>query len=486
MHLGSILRILGLLLMLFSLTLLPPIFVEEYYREGILSAFVWSTIVIISIGLIIWFPFRHQRKDLRSRDGFLVVVLFWSVLCLVGALPFYLSPDPNISFTDAFFESVSGITTTGSTVLTGLDSLPKSILYYRQQLQFLGGMGIIILAVAILPMLGVGGMQLFRAEMTGPVKDNKLTPRIAHTAKAIWLIYVSMTVACGLAYWLGGMTPFDAIAYSFSTVATGGYATHDSSMGYFNSPILKYIAILFMFLSAVSFNLHFAAIHARKVGVYNRDPELRMFLKIMLAAFIAIWIGFFIFGKPKGEDIFLDSLFQVVSLCTTTGLVTTDFSIWPSFIPLMLLFCGVIGGCAGSTTGGLKVVRLLLLLKQGTREIYRLIHPHSHTTIKLGHMPVSSRIIEAIWGFLAIYFAIFSMFLLALLFTETRSELSFISVYTALIATFSNIGPGLGSVAANFSALSDTSKWILSFAMLVGRLEIFTVLVLFSPIFWRS
>jgi trk/ktr system potassium uptake protein len=482
MHLASILRILGLLLMLFSLTLLPPILVEEWYRDGSLSAFVWSVLAIIGIGIIIWFPFRRQRKDLRSRDGFLVVVLFWSVLCLVGALPFYLSPDPNISFTDAFFESVSGITTTGSTVLSGLDDLPHSILYYRQQLQFLGGIGIIILAVAILPMLGIGGMQLFRAEMTGPVKDNKLTPRIAHTAKAIWLIYVTMTVVCGFAYWLGGMEPFDAIAYSFSTVSTGGYATHDASMGYFDNPLLKFIAVIFMFLSAVSFSLHFTAIRSKKIGIYNRDPELRMFLKIMLASFLAIWLGFVIYGQPIGDDVLLDSIFQAVSLCTTTGLVTTDFSLWPSFIPLMLLFCGVIGGCAGSTTGGLKVVRILLLLKQGTREIYRLVHPHSHSSIKLGSMPVSSRVIEAIWGFLAIYFAIFSFFLLSLLLTE----MDFLTAYTALIATFSNIGPGLGHVASNFSALSDLSKWILSFAMLVGRLEIFTVLVLFSPVFWRS
>lgn len=482
MHFASIFRILGLLLMLFSLTLLPPILVEEWYRDGSLSAFVWSTLVIVLLGTLIWFPFRHHKKDLRSRDGFLVVVLFWTALCLVGALPFYLAPSPNISFTDAIFESVSGITTTGSTVLSSLDSLPHAILYYRQQLQFLGGIGIIILAVAILPMLGVGGMQLFRAEMTGPIKDNKLTPRIAQTAKAIWLIYVVMTIICGLAFWLGGMTPFDAVAYSFSTVSTGGYATHDASMGYFESPLLKFIAIIFMFLSAISFSLHFSAFHAKKVGCYNRDPELRMFVKIIFVSMIAVWVGFFLFSHPQDENTLIDSLFQVVSLCTTTGLVTTDFSLWPAYIPLMLLFCGVIGGCAGSTTGGLKVVRLLLLLKQGAREIYRLIHPHGHSSIKLGFTPVPNRVIEAIWGYLAIYFAIFSLFLLLLLLTE----MDFLTAYTALVATFANIGPGLGNVASNFAGLSDLSKWILSFAMLVGRLEIFTVLVLFSPIFWRS
>lgn len=482
MQIPTILRILGILLMLFSLTLVPPLGVELIYKDGSLTAFYFSLWGTFILGLIVWFPFRSQYKELRVRDGFVIVVLFWTVLCLVGAFPLFLSPNPNISFTDAIFESVSGITTTGSTVLIGLDSMPHSILYYRQQLQFLGGMGIIILAVAILPMLGIGGMQLFRAEMTGPVKDTKLTPRITETAKAIWVIYVSMTILCALAYWMGGMDVFDAIGYSFGTVSTGGYSTHDLSMAYFDSPGLKLVGIIFMFLGAVSFNLHFLAFHQKKVGAYSQDPELIAYIKTIFWAYILLWAGLFLFHESHiTDDPIIDTLFQVVSLSSTAGLVTTDYSNWPSFIPLLLLFLGVIGGCAGSTSGGLKVVRFLLLQKQGIREIRRLIHPRATYVIKLGQKPVKGKIIEAIWGFLAIYIAVFSILLLVLLITE----MDFFTAYTALIATFSNIGPGLGEVAGNFSSLTDFSKWVLSFAMLLGRLEIFTVLVLFSPVFWR-
>jgi trk system potassium uptake protein TrkH len=482
MRIAQTLRILGLLLMIFSLTMVPPMLVEKIYTDGSMQAFYGTLLTSFALGLLVWIPFKNNTQELRTSDGFVIVVLFWMVFCLVGALPFYWSPNPNISFTDAFFESVSGITTTGSTVLNKLDDLPRSILFYRQQLQFLGGIGIIILAVAILPMLGIGGMQLFRAEMTGPVKDNKLTPRITQTAKAIWTIYSVMTILCLSTYWLGGMSFFDAICYSFSTVSTGGFAPHDTSMAYFESPYLKLIAIIFMFLSAISFNLHFWAFHRKKVGIYSNDPELRYFVGILFISFAVVWLTLIAFGKHQQNPAMLvDTLFQTVSMGTTTGLIATDFSLWPSFLPLMLLFCGVIGGCAGSTSGGLKVIRIMLLQKQGAREVHRLIHPHGQYIIKIEDSPVNPKVIEAIWGFFAIYFVMFTILLLLVMVQEQ----DFNTAYTAVIATFSNIGPGLGNVAYHFADLGDYTKWVLSFAMLVGRLEIFTILVLFSPAFWR-
>lgn len=483
MQYSTILRIVGLLLMMLSLTLIPPLLVEMSYHDGTYSAFYISFLSTFGLGFLIWFPFRFKTQELRTRDGFLVVVLFWAVICVVCAFPFYWSPYPNISFVDALFESVSGVTTTGSTVLSGLDHLPHSILYYRQQIQFLGGIGIIILAVAILPMLGVGGMQLFRAEFTGPVKDNKLTPRITQTAKAIWAIYVFLTLLCIISYRIGGMDMFDAICYGFSTVSTGGFAPHDTSMQFYANPFIKIMSCLFMFFGAVSFNLHYWAFGKQKFGVYSQDPELWLYIKIMFLAFILIWITLILRGEHLNQpNLLVDTIFQVVSLSSTTGFTSVDFSLWPSFLPLLLLFLGVIGGCAGSTSGGFKVIRFLLLQKQGTREIRRLVHPRGQYVIKIGGKPVSPTVIEAIWGFLAIYISSFALLLLIMLITET----DFLTAYTALIATFSNIGPGLGEVAANFSSLSDFNKLLLSVAMLAGRLEIFTVAVLLSPTFWRS
>ena len=481
-RLAQTFRILGLLLMIFSLTMVPPMIVEEIYQDGAMIAFYGTLLTSFGVGLLFWLPLRNNRQELRTADGFVIVVLFWCVFCLVGALPMYWSPDPNISFTDAVFESVSGITTTGSTVLKNLDDLPHAILFYRQQLQFLGGIGIIILAVAILPMLGIGGMQLFRAEMTGPVKDNKLTPRITQTAKAIWTIYCIMALMCFISYWVGGMSIFDAICFSFSTVSTGGFAPHDSSMGFYTSPYLKLMAIIFMFLSAISFNLHYWAFHRKKVGIYSSDPELRYFVGVLFLAFTIIWLTLIAFNEhQKSPAMLIDALFQTVSMSTTTGLVAADFSLWPSFLPLMLLFCGVIGGCAGSTSGGLKMMRVMLLQKQGAREIHRLIHPHGKYVIKIADTPVSQRVIEAIWGYLGIYFVIFTVLLLLV----QVQEHDFTTAYTSVIATFSNIGPGLGQVAYHFADLNNYTKWILTTAMLVGRLEIFTILVLFSPAFWR-
>jgi trk system potassium uptake protein TrkH len=482
MQLTATLRILGLLLMLLSTTFIPPLVVEAIYRDGYASAFYDPLIITFVIGFLLWLYYRTSKHPLRTQDGFLIVFIFWLTTSIVGMFPLLWTIEPNISFTDAFFESVSGITTTGSTILTGLDSLPHSILYYRQQLQFLGGISIVILAVAILPALGIGGMQLFRNEMTGPVKDDKLTPRVTHTAKAIWVVYLIMTFVCIICFWIAGMTLFDAIGHGFSTVSTGGFSTHDANMAFFTSSAIKVIAIIFMFLGAVNFNLHYLVVKRKQLSFYLKNAEFRGYLKFTIAACIIVWItlGFHSMQTNTAHST-LNAVFEVVSLGTTTGFALSDFAYWPPFLPMFLLFFALIGGCAGSTAGGVKMVRVLLLQKQGAREIHRLIHPRSQMIIKLDDHPISQRVIEAIWGFFAIYCVVFTLLLLLLLIAEE----DFLTLYSALIVSISNTGRGLGKVASNFSMLTDYAKWVLSFAMLAGRLEIFTLLVIFSPAFWR-
>ncbi|MCW8918586.1 MAG: TrkH family potassium uptake protein [Gammaproteobacteria bacterium] len=484
MQFTAIQRIVGLLLMLFSTTMLPPLFVSWLYADGFHLSFLLALALTFLTGTVAWLPVRQMRKELRLRDGFVVVVLFWSVLGLYGALPFAVGAEPNLSITDSIFESFSGLTTTGATVITNIDHLPPSLLYYRQQLQWLGGMGIIVLAVAILPMLGIGGMQLYRAETPGPMKDNKLTPRITETAKALWYIYLWLTIACALAYWFAGMTPFDAIAHSFSTVAIGGFSTHDASMGYFQGqPLIEVVAILFMLLSGVNFALHFIAWRGASLRPYLHDAEFRTYATILglVAAITTIYLYMNDIFANFGHTL-LHGIFQAVSIGTTAGFTTSNYALWPGFLPVLLLFASFIGGCAGSTGGGMKVIRFLLLLKQGMREISRLIHPNAVIPIKVGGKALPDRVIDSVWGFFATYVAIFSILLLLLMMTG----LDQVTAFSAVAATINNLGPGLGDVALHYADISDFAKWVLCFAMLLGRLEIFTLLVLLTPTFWRK
>ncbi len=483
MQLFVIQRILGILLMVFSTTMLPPILISVIYNDGALVPFFDAFLVTLVTGFICWLPVKSYSRDLRLRDGFLIVVLFWTVLGLFGSLPLILSDQLQMSVMDAIFESISGLTTTGATVLTGIDYLPKAIQFYRQQLQWLGGMGIIVLAVAIMPMLGIGGMQLYRAETPGPVKDNKLTPRITETAKALWFIYLTLTVACALAYWLAGMDLFDAIGHSFSTVAIGGYSTHDASMGYFiDKPQIEIVAIIFMFISGINFTLHFSAWRHRSIGGYFLDAEFKAYTTILLIVGIASTTYLFYQSVfETARQTLITGLFQTVSIGTTTGFTTHQYHLWPGFLPVLLLFTSFIGACAGSTGGGMKVIRLVMLLKQGRREIMRLIHPNAVIPIKLGNKPVSSQILDAVWGFFAAYVALFSLMLLALLL----DGLDQVTAFSAVAACMNNLGPGLGDVGANYADISDFAKAVLSFAMLLGRLEIFSLLVLLTPAFWR-
>ena len=476
-------RILGQLLMVFSISMLPPLLVGLYYSEsGVLSSFGEAFAATLITGFVIWFPYRKLRGDLRLRDGFIIVVLFWTVLGSFGALPFYFSDSVSLSIIDSIFESLSGLTTTGATVLTGLDNLPHSLLFYRQQLQWLGGMGIIVLAVAILPMLGVGGMQLYRAETPGPVKDSKLTPRITETAKALWYIYLFLTVSCAFTYWLMGMSVFDAVCHSFSTIAIGGFSTHDLNMAFFDSIKIQWVAIVFMLVSGANFGLHFVAWRSRSFLCYWRDAEFKMYFSV-LAAVSLLTIFTLAYYQQYSEWFILatKAVFQVVSIGTTTGFTSTDFASWPTVLPVLLILISFMGGCAGSTGGGMKVIRVLLLFKQGARELMRLIHPSAQFAVKLGRKPVENRVMEAVWGFLSAYIAVFVLMLVILI----ASGLDQVSAYSAVAAALNNLGPGLGTVAQNYADISGFSKLVLCLGMLLGRLEIFTLLVIFTPVFWR-
>ena len=475
-------RILGLLLMMFSLTMLPPIIVSVIYQDGSWLPFIQGFALTVFCGFAIWLPVRKSQRDLRLRDGFLVVASFWTVLGTFGAAPLYLAASPVIGFTDAVFESMSGLTTTGATILSGLDTLPKSILYYRQQLQWLGGMGIIVLAVAVLPMLGVGGMQLYRAETPGPVKDTKLTPRITETAKALWYVYLGFTILCLLSYWAAGMSFFDALCHSFSTVAIGGFSTHDLSIGYFDSAKIDLVAVLFMFLAGINFSLHFFAWRYTSIKHYKNDPEFRAYSIILLS--VSFLVVFFLFqsrGLENPGQTLINGVFQAVSIATTTGFTTENFSLWPGAIPVLLIFASFVGGSAGSTAGGIKVIRWLLIYKQGAREVARLVHPSAEIPVKLGSTAIQPRIIDAVWGFFSVYIVVFGIMLLLMMSTG----LDQVTAFSAVAATLNNLGPGLGDVTSGFMSLSDAAKWISVVGMLLGRLEIFTLLVLVTPTFWR-
>ena len=483
MQFRTIIRILGLLVALFSVTMIPPAIISLIYEDGSGLPFLLAFILCLVTGLAFWYPNREYRRDLRAKEGFLIVVLFWTVLASFGALPFLLLEQPQMSVTDAFFESFSGLTTTGATVIEGIDYLPKAVQFYRQQLQWLGGMGIIVLAVAILPILGVGGMQLYRAETPGPVKDSKMTPRIADTAKHLWYIYLALTSACSIAYWIAGMNWFDAICHAFSTIAIGGFSTYDASIGHFDSPLINGICVVFLWIAALNFALHYAAASGRTLKGYFYDPEFKAFFGIQFVLVVVcflVLVQFSIYGTA--EEAFDQALFQAVSISTTAGFATADFANWPAFLPIILIFASFIGGCAGSTGGGLKVIRVFLLYLQGKREVERLIHPKAVYVVKLGDRSMPDRVVEAVWGFFSAYAMIFVIIMIGLIATGMDN----ITAFSATAATLNNLGPGLGQVAGTFADVTDTGKWLLITAMLFGRLEIFSLLVLFSPTFWRS
>ncbi|MCG6658570.1 potassium transporter [Halomonas campisalis] len=483
MSLRIILRILGLLLMLFSLTLMPPILISLLFGDGQWDAFAIAILITVATGGLMYLPNRRAHKELRTRDGFLIAALFWSVLGLFGSLPLMLTGDAALSPTDAVFESFSGLTTTGATVITGIEFLPESVLYYRQQLQWLGGMGIVVLAVAILPTLGVGGMALYRTEIPGPLKDSKLTPRITETAKALWYIYAALTLTCFAAYWAAGMDWFDALGHSFSTVAIGGFSTHDANIGHFDSALIELICVAFLIISAMSFSLHFLAWRGKQLKHYLQDPEARFLLLFLggltLITVVSLWLTG-VYGDET-QRAMRHGLFQVVSVATTSGFGVADFSAWPGALPFLLFVAAFVGGCSGSTGGGMKVIRIILILKQGMREVMRLIHPNAVIAVKVGKVSVPDGIAQAVWGFFSVYLMLFFLMLVGVMATGVDQVTAWSTVASAL----NNLGPALGEASAHYGDLPVMAKWILVMAMLLGRLEIFTVLVLFTPAFWR-
>ena len=481
MHISVSLRILGILLMLFSSAMVVPLIMALLANDNTITGFSSALGITFVSGLIMWLPVRNAQHDLRIRDGFLITSLFWTVLGLFGALPFALTDTLQLTPTEAVFESISGLTTTGATVIVGLDDLPRSILLYRQLLQWLGGIGIIVVAVAVLPMLGIGGMQLYKAETPGPSKDSKLTPRITQTAKALASVYVALTMACAGAYYAVGMSGFDAIAHAFSTVAIGGFSTHDASIGYFQNDGVLLVCSIFMCISAINFGLHYIAWNRKTVSIYGKDSETRFFLSV-LGICIAITCAYLVIsGTLQAPEGITHGIFQAISITTTTGFATRDFSAWPSFLPIMLLMFSFMGGCVGSTGGGMKAMRLMLIYKQGLRELKQLVHPNAVIPLKVGRTRVEATVVSAVWSFFAVYTTSFIIIMLLLMATG----LDFTTAFSAVAASLNNLGPGLGEVAANYSSINEVAKGLLCFTMLLGRLEVFTLLVLFTPMFWR-
>ena len=475
-------RILGTLLMLFSFAQIFPGFLAYFFEEReFVYSFIVTGFVTFLIGCFLFFLASEKNGDLRTKDGFIITIFFWTVLGFFGSIPFYLAELEGVSYIDSLFESISGLTTTGATVLVGLDDMPKSLLFYRQLLQWLGGMGIIVLAVAVLPLLGVGGMQLYKAETPGPLKDSKLTPRITETAKALWFVYLSMTISCSILYKYFGMSWFDAVCHAFSTISIGGFSTHDDSFAFFSNSGLRWTAIIFMVISGINFALHYLAWTKKRLFHYFYDSEVKLYLSLLTSTALITYLTLY-FSENIYDEMVVDSVFQAVSIGTTTGFLTSNYSNWPLFVPIMLLIAAFIGACAGSTGGGIKVIRALILIRQGSSEITKLIHPNAVVTIKFGRKSLDPRVSESVWGFFAVYVA---TFLIILMFLLSQSN-DFLTAFSAVGATLNNLGPGLGAVSENYKEITDGSKLALCIAMLLGRLEIFTLLLLFTPAFWRN
>jgi trk system potassium uptake protein TrkH len=480
MHWRAIIRLFGILLIVYSLGFLPSLGIALVTQDGLWLAFVWSMLISMSVGGLMWLTNLRQRSELSIRDGFLVVALFWILLSLTGALPFLFGLQ--LSLTDAVFESTSGFTTTGATTLVGLDDLPRSILYHRQQIQWLGGMGIIVLAVAILPLLGVGGMQLYRAETAGVAKQQKLTPRLTETARVLWLIYVVLTLLCALAYWLAGMEMFDAIGHAYTTIATGGFSTRDASLGYFDSALIESITIFFMLAGGANFAVHFLVWRRKSLRPYLDDAEVRGYGQIVFFATLFIAFSLYLTGAYTGTwEALRHAAFQVTSVITGTGYGTATFADWPLHIPLVLVILAFTGGCVGSTTGGLKVMRVILLAKLGVRQLFQLAHPQAVVVVKLGKRPVAEDVLFSVWGFYVLYIVTALLLTVAMMGAGLDLE----SAFGAVVATITLLGPGLGEVAGHFAEVNAMVKWLGVIGMLVGRLEVFALLILFLPAYWR-
>jgi len=481
-HRLSLIRLLAIsALILANVQFVFGILSTVLFNDGVAWFFFEPALVIASLALTILLLTRHDLiQDISYRQALLFVTLSWIICGFAAAIPIYLI-EP-VSFTDAVFEAISGLTTTGATILVNLDVQPESFLMYRQFLQWLGGMGVVVFVVAIVPMLNIGGMKIFRTETPGPAKDEKLAPRIQHTARHLWTIYLVITLLCTLSYYLAGMNLFDAFAHSFTTVSTGGFSTHDASMGYFGSHLIEMISVVFMLLGAISFALHFRFARQHHPQVYLKDEETRDFL------LTAIFLGLILFGillyfhvyTGTSESIF-QSAFHLVSFMTSTGFAAGDFTHWPVITAMLLIFAGYIGGCAGSTAGGKKMIRNIICMKVVFRQIQQLIHPRGMFVITYKHKTVSEEVSSATMSYMvaaATLTMVFSVMLQA-------TGLDFWTAFTAVAACLNVLGPAFGELGNNFQPVNDIGTWILSFTMLLGRLEFYCVLVLLTPAYWR-
>ena len=479
----TVIHALGLMLAVFSITYVLPVVTSLVYADGTLIDFVLAMLWTLAAGFLMWLLTRRFKGELSIRHGYLLVVAMWTAMPAVATLPLLLVM-PGLSFTDAYFETMSGITTTGATVLTGLDSLPPAINLWRHELNWLGGMGIIVLAVAVLPLLGIGGRQLYKAETPGPMKDSALTPRITETARSLWLVYLGITVACITSLKLAGMNWLDAICHAFAAMGLGGFSTHDASVGYFNSPLIEFVLIVFMLLAAMNFATHFLVWRQKSLKLYLRDTEGIATVGVVLVS--CLGIGIFLWWRgtyPSFWTAMRHASFNLVSLATDCGFSSVDFNQWPMFAPLWMLFLSCITASSGSTGGGIKMIRTIILFKQAGREFLKLLHPAAVNPMKIGGQVIPNNIVFSVLGFIFLYF----MSVVTLTFALVVSGLDFISSFSAVIACINNAGPGLGVVgpASNFGVLTDFQTWVCTLAMLLGRLEIFTLLIIFTPRFWQ-
>lgn len=476
-----IFRVLGFLLVVEGASMLVAMGVSAIYQDAGLTALLNAALICLGVGSFALLATKGADKKIGKHEGFVIVSLVWVVFSFFGSLP-YLFSHSIPSLTNAFFETISGFTTTGSSILNDIESLPNGILFWRSMTQWLGGMGIIVLSLAILPIFGIGGMQLFAAEVPGPTPD-KISPRISQTAKSLWIIYFGFTVAEALLLWAGGMTLFDAVNHSLTTMATGGYSTKQASIAYWSSPFIQYVIIFFMFLAGTNFTLSYLAIHGKFDKVFKNE-EFKYYILFIVGFTAIIFSGLLISTQLGFELAFRDALFQVVSIITTTGYATADYLTWTPFLTIIMFALFFFGGSAGSTGGGIKIMRVVLLLKNSYYELRRLLHPNAIIPVRFNKRAVSEQIITNVLAFFMFYFIIF--FLSTILYTLIEPDLE--SAMGAVATSLGNIGPGLGNVgpAENFHHVHPAGKWFLSFLMLLGRLELFTVLVLFSPAFWRK
>lgn len=480
-RLVTILHLCSFLVLLYSLSMLMPILIGLIYGEAHFTPFLMTFFAAFMLGVIGWQATSRGDKSIQTRDGFMIAVLFWVIFSAISTMPLYFDDRLGLSLTDALFEGVSGITTTGASVLNDIDNLPKSILYYRAQLNFLGGLGIIVLAVAVMPFLGIGGAKLYQSEMPGPMKEEKFTPRLADTARNLWVIYSGLALGCGVSYYLAGMDWFDALCHSLSTVSLGGFSTHGSSLGYYNSPAIELVGGVYSILAAVNFSLYFVAISRRSLRPILTNSEFRFFSLILSLVVGVTCLELYRTGTFEAPDALVHGFFQAVSIMTDNGLGAGDYPSWPAHVVLLLLGASFFGGCVGSTCGGIKAMRFLLLYRQGSREISQLVHPNGIFLTKVGGQSVSDRVMQSVWSLFFFYIFFACVFVWGLMVIGH----DFTTAFGTVAACMNNMGVGYGDTASGFGTLKDPAKWLMCVAMLFGRLEIFPILIVFSRTFQR-